>query len=113
MHFISGDNDKKHTLVCHAQISYYESMSFFINSTARITNYEQGTVYGSEYWLQHIRNDGGNIQVSQSLHQVSQWMLTEEEKEQHMQVCQDILNPYEAEEDSFLGHIITCDALLL
>ena len=34
-------------------------------------------------------------------------MLTQEQKEHHMQVCQDLLNQYEAEGDSFLNHIIT------
>ncbi|WP_432652765.1 hypothetical protein [Proteus terrae] len=36
-------------------------------------------------------------------------MLILEEKEHHMQVCQDLLNQYEAEGDSFLDHIITND----
>ena len=33
-------------------------------------------------------------------------MLTQEQK-QRMQVCQDLLNKYEAEGDSFLDHIVT------
>ena len=38
-------------------------------------------------------------------------MLTKEWKEQHMQVCQDLLNQYKAEGDSFLDHIITDDKM--
>jgi len=34
-------------------------------------------------------------------------MLTQEHKEHHMQVCQDLLNQYKAEGDSFLDHVIT------
>ena len=36
-------------------------------------------------------------------------MLTEKQKERHMQVCQDLLNQYEAEDDSFLNIIFTGD----
>ena len=36
-------------------------------------------------------------------------MLTQEHKENRMQVCQDLLNQYEAEGDSSLDHIITGD----
>ena len=36
-------------------------------------------------------------------------MFTQEYKEHYKQVCQDLLNQYEAEGDSFLDHIITCD----
>ena len=36
-------------------------------------------------------------------------MLTQEHKEHRMQVCQDLLNQYEADGDSFLDHIITDD----
>jgi len=36
-------------------------------------------------------------------------MLTQEHKEHRMQVCQDLLNQYEAEGDSFLDRIITGD----
>jgi len=36
-------------------------------------------------------------------------MLTQEHKEQRMQECQDLLNQYEAEGDSFLDCIITSD----
>jgi len=36
-------------------------------------------------------------------------MLIQEHTEHHMQVCQDLLNQYEAEGDSFLDHIITSD----
>jgi len=36
-------------------------------------------------------------------------MLTEEHKEHRMQVCQDLLNEYEAEGDSLLDRIITGD----
>ena len=36
-------------------------------------------------------------------------MLTQEQKKNHyMQVCQDLLNQYEAEGDIFLIRIITC-----
>ena len=34
-------------------------------------------------------------------------MLTQEQKEHHMQVCQDLLNQYQTEGNSFLAHIIT------
>ena len=36
-------------------------------------------------------------------------MLTQEHKEHRMQVCQDLLNQYEAEGDSFLDRIIISD----
>ena len=36
-------------------------------------------------------------------------MLTQEKKEHCMQVCQDLLNQYEAEGDSFLDGFITSD----
>jgi hypothetical protein len=36
-------------------------------------------------------------------------MLTQEHKEHRMQVCQDVLNQYEAQGDSFLDCIITGD----
>ena len=36
-------------------------------------------------------------------------MLTQEHKEHCMQVCQDLLNQYEAESYSFLDRIITSD----
>jgi len=36
-------------------------------------------------------------------------MLTQKHKEHSMQVCQDLLNQYEAEGDSFLNRIITGD----
>jgi len=36
-------------------------------------------------------------------------MLTQEHKEHRMQVCQDLLNQYEGEGDSFLDCIITDD----
>ena len=39
-------------------------------------------------------------------------MLIHEHKEHHMQVCQDLLNQYEAEGDSFLDCIITGDETL-
>ena len=36
-------------------------------------------------------------------------MLTQEHKEHHVQVCQDLLNQYEAVDDSFLDRIIPGD----
>ena len=36
-------------------------------------------------------------------------MLAQEQKEHCVQVCQDLLNQYEAVGDSFLDHIITSD----
>ena len=36
-------------------------------------------------------------------------MLTQKHKEHRMQVCQDLLNQYEAEGNSFLDRIITGD----
>jgi len=38
-------------------------------------------------------------------------MLTQEQKEQHAQVCQELLNQYKAEGDSFLDHIFTDDEM--
>jgi len=40
-------------------------------------------------------------------------MITQEQKEHHMQVCQDLLNQYEAEGDGFLDHIITSDEICI
>jgi len=37
------------------------------------------------------------------------WMLTQEQKEHRMQLCQDLLNQYKAKGESFLDHIITSD----
>ena len=37
------------------------------------------------------------------------WMLMQKQKEQCMQICQDLLNQYKAEGDSFLDHIIASD----
>ena len=34
-------------------------------------DYGQGTVYGAQYWLQHVGNDGGNIGTLQSLCQIA------------------------------------------
>jgi len=36
-------------------------------------------------------------------------MLIQEQKKHSMQVCQELLNQYEADGDSFLDHIITGD----
>jgi len=36
----------------------------------RSVNYNQGTVYGDEYWLHCVGNDGGNVGTLQSLYQV-------------------------------------------
>ena len=63
-------------------------------------------MYGAEYWLQCFGNNGSNIGISQSLRQVGP---TQEHKEHRMQVCQDLLNQYDAEGDSFLDRIITGD----
>jgi len=64
-------------------------------------------VYGAEYRLQCVGNDGGNVG---SLHQVGPTnALAKERKEHRMHVCQDLLNQYEAEGDSFLDRIITGD----
>jgi len=38
-------------------------------------------------------------------------MFTQEKEEYCMQVCQDLLNKYEAEGDSFLDHIITSEEM--
>lgn len=37
------------------------------------------------------------------------WVLTQEHKDHRLQVCQDLLNSYEAEGDIFLDRIITDD----
>ena len=60
-----------------------------------------------ECWFQCTGNDDGNVGMSQSLHQVGPQMLTEEQKEQNLHVCQDVLNQYKTGGDSFLKYIIS------
>ena len=36
-------------------------------------------------------------------------ILTQKQKEHHRQVCQDLLNQYEAKGNSFLDHMVTID----
>ena len=38
-------------------------------------------------------------------------MLTQEQKEHRMKVCHGLLNQYEAEGDSFLGHTVNDDEM--
>ena len=57
-----------------------------------LVGYNQGTGYGTEYLLQCIGSDGGNTGILQCLHQVLPWVLTQEQKEHHMQVFWDLLN---------------------
>jgi len=40
------------------------------------------------------------------------WILTQEQKEYHMQICQHLLNQHESEGDNFLICIITSDEML-
>jgi len=47
----------------------------------------------------------------QSLYYVGPWVLTQQQKENGMQVCQDLLNQHQVESDSFLDCIITGDYL--
>ena len=37
------------------------------------------------------------------------WVLTQEQKEHHTQLCQNLMNQYNAESDSFLDHIVTSE----
>ena len=41
----------------------------------------------------------------------SSQMLTKEQKEQHKQVCQELLSQYETESDCYLDYIISGDEL--
>lgn len=44
----------------------------------------------------------------------SKWisrMFTQQQKEPHIQVCEELLNKYEAESSSFLDHIISSDKM--
>ena len=67
-------------------------------------------MYGAEYRLQCVGNDGGNVGISQSLRQVGPTNAqTGTQKKHSMQVCQELLKQYEAEGDSFLDRIITGD----
>ena len=66
-------------------------------------------MYGAEYRLQCVGNYGGKVGISQSLRQVGPTMITQEHKEHRMQVCQDLLNQYDAEGDIFLDRVITGD----
>ena len=72
----------------------------------------QGTVHRAEYQLQGIGNDGGNVGISVSLRQMCPTSArTARGGTLYMYVCQDLLNQYEAEGDSFLDHIITGDEM--
>jgi len=62
--FSSGNNDMKGK---HTQMSHHKIKSISISSS---TDYSQRTVYRTEYQLQCIGSDGGNIGMSWSLHQV-------------------------------------------
>ena len=69
---------------------------------------QHGTVYRADYQHQCMGNNGGNIEISQSLCQVgptNAHMGTEH----HIQVCQDILNQNKAEGDSILDPNINGD----
>ena len=73
----------------------------------KLAEYNQTTAYRDEYQLQCIGNNGGNIGISQILHQVGP-TITQERKENHIQVCQGLLNQYRTEGD----HIITGDGTM-
>ena len=62
-------------------------------------------MYRAEYALETMT---AMLEYPQSLHRVPQ-VLTQEQKEHHMQVFQDLPNQYEAAGDSFLDHIIISD----
>ena len=56
-----------HILDSHAQLSHHKMKSILVCSSM---DYSHGTMFRAEYWLQCVRNDGGNVGISQSLHQV-------------------------------------------
>jgi len=69
-------------------------------------------VHRAEYQLQGIGNDGGNVGISVSLRQMCPTSArTARGGTLYMYVCQDLLNHYEAEGDSFLDCIITGDEI--
>ena len=72
-------------------------------------DYNRGVLYRIEYQLHCIANDGGNTGVGQRVYQMAPANAYTGTKGHCMQVCQDLLNQYKAEGDSFLDHIITSD----
>jgi len=68
-------------------------------------DYNHRNVYGVDYELQGVGKDGGSVGILKSLRQVPQ-MLTQEQKDPCMQICQDLWKQYRAKGDSFLDHII-------
>ena len=107
-HFSSGDSDMKDKprsgRPCIAVTQRNEEhLDQLIRANRRITTRELCTEL----------NIGCNTLETMEYRKVcARWvprMLTQEHKEYRMQVCQDLLNQYEAEGDSFLDHIITGD----
>jgi len=66
-------------------------------------------VYGAEYRLQCVVHNGGNVGISQSVHQVDPTNAHTGTQRTPCASCQDLLNQYEAEGDSFQDRIITGD----
>jgi len=51
-----------HILDGHSQQSHHKMKSISSAHPHELLDYNQGTVYEPEYWLQCIRNDGGNTE---------------------------------------------------
>ena len=72
---------------------------------------DQRTVYGAEYQLQYVGNDGNSVEIFPSLCRVGPPVLKKEQEEHDMQVCEHLLNQYKVEGVSFLNCIITGDKM--
>ena len=63
--------DKPHSgWPCTAVTPQNEEHLDQLDLRCELADYNQGTVYRAEYWLQCIGNNGDNVGISQSLHQV-------------------------------------------
>jgi len=69
--------------------------------------YNHRIVYGAEYRLQYVGNDGGNTRILQSLHQVGPKKLKYRGRENAMCKAVRILNQCKTEGVSFLDCIVT------
>jgi len=95
-----------HLPVCHAQPSHHRMKCVLIIPFMWIDRLQPGNCLWSwitvslcwKLWWQHWN-------IAKLCAWWVLWMLTQEQKEHRMQVCQDLLN--EAEGDSFLDHIVT------
>ena len=70
--FSSGDRklkDKPHSRWSCSVVTPQNEVSQSVHPCMSL-DYDQGTVYGAEYLLQWVRNNGGSIGILQSLHQV-------------------------------------------